>query len=225
MPYTNIEKNIRKLLCQIPSGVGLVAAVKTRTLGEVKAAVESGISVIGENYVQEALDLKGHLPLDVKIHFIGHLQKNKVKKAVEVFDLIETVDSLDLALEIDKRSRNISKVMPVFIEVNSGRESQKHGVFPEKTEDLIRKITKLSNVRIKGIMTMGFFSDDIEKLRPLFRDTKMLFDSIASMDIPGAEMLWLSMGMSDSYSVAIEEGANIVRIGTGIFGERKQKKD
>lgn len=221
MSNINVYENVKKLLQEIPSGVDLVAAVKTRTSQEIVEAVKAGVVIVGGNYVQETLDQRGGLPADIKIHFIGHLQKNKVKKAVEAFDLIETVDSVEIAREIDKRSRNASKVMPVLIEVNSGREPQKHGVFPENTEDLVREVAKLANIRIQGLMTMGFFSSDTESLRPLFRETKQLFDHIASLNIAGTEMRWLSMGMSDSYGVAIEEGANLVRIGTGIFGERK----
>lgn len=205
--------------------MGLVAAAKTREREEVLAAIDAGIKIVGENYVQEAAELKPYLPPGVKMHFIGHLQKNKVKKAVELFDMIETVDSYQIAFEIDRRSKEISKVIPVLIEVNSGKEIQKHGVFPEDAEKLIQDVSLLGNIKVAGLMTMGFFSADGEKLRPLFRSTKSLFEKIASIGINGVEMKWLSMGMTDSYTTAIEEGSNLVRIGTGIFGKRQQKKD
>lgn len=221
MPFDLIKNNVKRLLAEIPADVGLVAAVKTRDHEEVNAAVSSGIQLVGENYVQEALKLRPHLAEHVKMHLIGHLQKNKVKKAVEVFDVIETVDSLEIAAEIDTKSRDISKIMPVLIEVNIAREPQKHGVFPENAEKIIRSASLLENVRVMGIMTMGFLSAESENSRPLFRETKKIFDDISSLGIDGVEMRWLSMGMSDSYLVAIEEGANLVRIGTGIFGHRK----
>jgi PLP dependent protein len=215
-----ISDNVKRLMGEMPAGVEIVAAAKTRTPDEVRTAVDAGIKIVGENYVQDAVPLRSILPPEVKMHFIGHLQKNKVKKAVEVFDVIETVDSADIAYEIDKRCGAISRVMPVLIEVNSGREEQKHGVFPERAEELIREISTLSGIKVMGIMTMGFFSEDAGELRPLFRETKKLFDKIAEAGISRVEMRWLSMGMSDSYHVAIEEGSNLVRIGTDIFGKR-----
>jgi PLP dependent protein len=221
MENNAIKRNVESLLQEMPPGVELVAAAKTRTAEEVRQAVEAGVRVIGENYVQEAADLASELPAGIKMHFIGHLQKNKVKKAVEVFDLIETVDSIGLAKEIDKRSRAISKLMPVFIEVNSAGESQKHGVLPDEVEGLIRQASILEGIKIMGLMTMGPFVLDPEKIRPYFSLTKELFDNLAAKKIPSVEMSRLSMGMSDSYRVAIEEGANLVRVGTGIFGSRK----
>ena len=220
MRYDLIKSNVREIIELLPPGVDLVAAAKTRTPDEVMAAVEAGTRIVGENYVQEALAVMDVIPPGVSLHLIGHLQKNKVKKAVKVFDLIETVDSLGTAEEIDRRSQDISKVMPVLIEVNSGREPQKHGVFPEDVETLIRSVSELKNIRVRGLMTMGPLSPDPSRVRGAFRETKEIFDRISRIDIPGVEMVCLSMGMSDSYKVAIEEGANMVRIGTGIFGNR-----
>lgn len=220
MSVNFIKVNVEKLLREIPREVGLVAAAKTRTPEEVKAAVDAGIRIIGENYVQEALQVRSHMSRDISFHFIGHLQKNKVKKAVEVFDLIETVDSVEIASEIDKRSRNISKVMPVLVEVNSAREINKNGIMAEDAEGIMRRLAELSGIRVMGLMTMGPLDPDPENIRPFFKETKKLFDHIASLGIPQVQMRWLSMGMSDSYRVAIEEGSNLVRVGTGIFGER-----
>ncbi len=220
--HVKIKENVLRLLRGVPEGIEVVAAAKTRTSDEVIAAVEAGISIIGENYLQEAVSLKPHLPPRVKLHFIGHLQRNKVKKAVEVFDLIETVDSPEMAIEIDKRCREISRTMKVFIEVNSAREANKAGVFPEKAEELVILAASLKNLKVSGLMTMGPLTERVEEIRPFFRQTRDLFDRIKSVNIEGADLRWLSMGMSDSYSIAIEEGANIVRIGTGIFGPRKR---
>jgi hypothetical protein len=215
-----IKKQAGLILAEIPEGVKLVAAAKTRSAEEVNAAVSAGISIIGENYVRETVDVKPFIKGPVSWHFIGHLQKNKVKKAVDIFDVIETVDSPELAAEIDKRCAVLNKTMPVFIEVNSGREKQKYGVFPEEVEPLIKDISSYKNLKIKGLMTMGPFSGDPEEARPYFRETKAVFDRIRDMDFPGTNLEFLSMGMTNSYKVAIQEGANIIRIGTKIFGAR-----
>ncbi len=212
-----IKENIANIKKEIPSKVTLVVATKTRNVSEVEEAISGGITTIGENYVQEA-ESKASLRGKVKIHCIGHLQTNKVKDAVKLFDMIETVDSIKIAKEIDKRTE---KIMPILIEVNIGKEENKSGVMPDKTIGLIKEISKLKNVNIKGLMTMAPFFDDAEKDRPYFREMKQLFDKIKSMKIPNVDMEILSMGMSDSYKVAIEEGATMVRIGTKIFGKRE----
>ncbi len=216
-----IAENARLLLNELPAGVQLVAAVKSRQPQEIQTAFVAGIRIIGENYVQEAIQAREVVGAGAQWHFIGHLQKNKVKKAVEIFDLIETVDSFDIATEIDKRCAPLGKIMPVLIEINSGRESQKAGVFPEDAQHLIDRIASLKNVRIMGLMTMGPLTDRPEEIRIAFTETRRLFERIKSLNLPDVEMKYLSMGMTDSYRIAIEEGANIVRIGTGIFGERK----
>lgn len=215
-----IRENVRLILDELPDGVTLVAAAKTRTPEEVLEAARAGVTIIGENYLQEAERAYEVIGRQVKWHFIGTLQKNKVGKAVRLFDMIETVDSPDIAAEIDRRCAQIEAVMPVLIEVNSGRERQKTGVFPEEVEERIKEISSFRNVRVMGLMTMGPMEGNPEDSRAFFRETKNLFDGIQSLDLPGVEMHYLSMGMTNSYRVAIEEGANIVRIGTRIFGER-----
>lgn len=215
-----IEENVKRILKELPAGVELMAAAKTRSPEEILRAAQAGIRIIGENYVQEALAAFKVVGHRVKWHFIGHLQRNKVKKAVEIFDMVETVDSAELAIEIDKRCGQHEKIMPVLIEINSGREKQKFGIFSEDAEDLISKITALKNIKIEGFMTMGPMFGDPEDARPYFIETKKLFDRIKTLNLPGVEMKYLSMGMTNSYRVAIEEGANIVRIGTKIFGPR-----
>jgi len=216
-----IAENIKKTLEELPEGVELVAAAKSRSPEEILQAAEAGVKIVGENYVQEAqkaFELVGH---KVKWHFIGHLQRNKVKKAVKIFDMIETLDSIELAAEIDKRCLRIGKVMPVLIEINSGKEEQKFGVWPEDAESLIREAAKFKNIHIQGLMTMGPAFGDPEDARPYFIKTKRLFDKIKALDIPGVEMKFLSMGMTNSFRVALQEGANMVRIGTRIFGPRE----
>jgi len=215
-----IQENVRRLLAELPENVQLVAAAKSRTPQEILEAVEAGVKIIGENYIQEAQTAFAVIGRRVKWHFIGHLQKNKVKKAVETFDLVETVDSFEIAKEIDKRCREQGKVMPVLIEVNSGREPQKFGVLHEDAESLIRELGRLQNIRVEGLMTMGPEFGDPEGARAFFQETKKAFDKIKGLSLPEVAMDWLSMGMSHSYRVAVEEGANMVRIGTKIFGPR-----
>jgi pyridoxal phosphate enzyme (YggS family) len=215
-----IAENVRSILAELPAGVELVAAAKTRTAAEILEAIEAGVRTIGENYVQEAEGVFPAVGRRARWHFIGHLQTNKAKKAVEIFDLVETVDSAALARELDKRSAAIGRTMPVFIEVNSGREPQKFGVLPERVEALVREIAALGNIEVAGLMTMGPFEGDPEDARPYFRETKRVWDTLRSAGIPGVGMQHLSMGMTNSWRVAIEEGANMVRIGTAIFGPR-----
>jgi pyridoxal phosphate enzyme (YggS family) len=215
-----VRENIKKILRELPKGVQLVAAVKTRTPAEILDAVTAGVSIIGENYVQEAAKTFKVVGPEIKWHLIGHLQSNKAKKAVEIFDMIETVDSLKVAAAIDKACRKAGKTMSVLIEINSAEEPHKAGVMPEDAVSLIKDMSVLENIKIMGLMTMGPFSIKPEELRPYFRITKALFEEIKAQGLPRVKMTYLSMGMSDSYRVAIEEGATLVRIGTGIFGKR-----
>lgn len=216
-----IREKVEEVLKELPPGVKLVGAAKTRTPEEIQEAVEAGLEIVGENYVQEAEKAFGVIGARVKWHMIGHLQRNKTKKAVAVFDMIETVDSVRLAKEIDKACKKIDKIMPILIEINSGEEGQKAGVLPGDALPLIQEISHLENVRIMGLMTMGPFAGDPEESRPYFRKTREIFEKLKTENLPGVEMIYLSMGMSNSYRVALEEGANLVRIGTKLFGERQ----
>jgi hypothetical protein len=215
-----IREKVKKLLGELPEGVLLVGAAKTRTPDEILEAIEAGLEIVGENYVQEAENAFEKIGHRAKWHMIGHLQTNKVKKAARVFDMIETVSSMRLAEEIDKTCAKITKVMPVLIEINSGEEEQKSGVKPDEAVNLIREMSSLKNIKIAGLMTMGPFAGDPEESRPYFQKTRKLFDALKALELPGVEMTYLSMGMSNSYLVAVEEGANMVRIGTRLFGER-----
>ena len=214
-----IKENVEQILGALPAGVELVAAIKGRRLEDILTAVESGVKILGENYLQETGPIFEVIGGRVQWHFIGHLQKNKAKKAVQFFDMIETVDSLELAEEISQQSLQINKIMPVLIEINSGLEIQKHGVFPEQAESLIKQLSPLPGIKVKGLMTMGPVCDTPEKLRQHFAATGKLFDHFKQLGLSGVEMKYLSMGMSTSYRIAVEEGANIVRIGSKIFGQ------
>jgi pyridoxal phosphate enzyme (YggS family) len=216
----SIAENVRRLRAELPPGVRLMAAAKGRRPAEVLEAIEAGITLVGENYVQEAAGALAVVGRRAEWHFIGHLQTNKARAAIELFDMIETVDSLRLGREIDKRSSEAGKVMPVLIEVNSGCEPQKFGALPEEVTHLARELAGLDHLRLEGLMTMGRLAADPEESRPDFRVTKRLFDELHSLAIPGVRLTTLSMGMTESYRVAIEEGANLVRLGTRIFGAR-----
>jgi len=215
-----IKDNVESILKELPENVDLVGAAKTRTPEEVLEAIEAGLEIIGHNYVQEAEKAFEAVGQRTKWHMIGHLQSNKAKKAVRVFDMIETVDSVKLAKAIDKACGNIKKTMPILIEINSGEEPQKAGVMPKDAVSLIREISELENIKVMGLMTMGPFSGDPEDARPYFQKTRELFEEFKKLNLPGVEMKYLSMGMSNSYKIALEERANMVRIGTNIFGER-----
>jgi hypothetical protein len=217
----SIRQNITGLLDQIPDGVQVVAAAKARTPEEVLEAVQAGIRIIGENYVKEAKTAYELVGRRAQWHFIGILQKHNVRRqALEIFDMIESVDSLEIAREIDRKCAQIDRIMPILIEVNSGREPQKSGVLPEGVEQLAKKISSLRNIKVMGLMTMGPRSGNPEDSRPYFVETRTVFERIGELKLPNVEMKCLSMGMTNSYKVALEEGANLIRIGTKIFGER-----
>jgi pyridoxal phosphate enzyme (YggS family) len=220
MSLQNIEESVKKIVESFPADVLLVAASKTRAPEEVQIAINAGVKFIGFNYVQEAERMHQVIGNQVKWHMIGHLQCNKVKRAVKLFDIIETIDSVKLAQMVDKQCFLENKIMPALVEINSGKESNKTGLLLEDVEEMILKINDLPNLHVKGLMTMGPRFGNPEDARPYFKATKKAFDRIKSLNIPNVNMKYLSMGMSNSYKIAIEEGANIVRIGTKLFGER-----
>ncbi len=201
------------LLLKAEVNADILAASKGRSIEEIHQAIEAGIVLFGENYVQEAGRKFNSLQEKIELHLIGHLQSNKVKAAAKIFDMIQTVDSDKIALLIDAECRKIGKVMPVLIEVNIGREKNKTGCMPEDVFSLAEKIHSLKNLRLRGIMVMGP-AVEAEKLRPFYREGKRIFDSLKEK----YGIAILSMGMSDSYEIAIEEGATMVRIGRVIFG-------
>ncbi len=223
MVADSIRRNVARLLSELPAGVKVVAAAKARTPEEVLAAVRAGIEIIGENYVREAKEAYELVGRKAKWHFIGTLQKHNVRKTMlEIFDMIESIDSPEIAAEINTKCGQLSRIMPILIEVNSGREPQKPGVLPEDVERLVRELSGLRNIKVMGLMTMGPQSGNPEDFRRYFAETRRIFERIKGLKLPDVEMEYLSMGMSDSYKVALEEGANIIRIGTRIFGARNQ---
>ena len=219
----DIAASVAQILETVPPDVIVVAVAKGRTPAEVEAAIQAGITHVGHNYVQEAQEMTPALGNIVIWHMIGHLQRNKVKKAVHLFDLIETVDSWHLAEALDRRCAVISKIMPVLVEVNSRREANKTGALPQDFDGLMRRLNALQHICVQGLMTMGPRFGDPEQARPYFRATRAAFERISAWNLPNVMMRYLSMGMSNSYRIAIEEGANIVRIGTEIFGRRPER--
>ena len=222
-----IGDNYKRLRESIPLDVSIVVASKTRTYDEVEEVIEAGATLIGENYVYpEALNkyqLLGEKAKRVRWHLIGPLQKNKINKALPIFDLIQTVGSLHIAREIDKRVERAGKsIIPVLLEINSGREESKSGFLPDLSiiKEAILEIEELRNVMIKGLMTMGPMYGNPENARPYFKITREIFERLKEVETKNSMMEILSMGMSNSYKVAIEEGSNMVRIGSLIFGER-----
>jgi hypothetical protein len=205
-----------------PTEVRLVAVSKTMSTDRVDQAIAAGATILGENYIQEAREKVNALyDRPVQWHFIGHLQSNKAKYAVRMFDLIHSVDSLKLAKAIDKEARKNDKVQAVLVQVNISREETKSGIEASEAIDLLSQIGKLANIRVSGLMTMPPFFDAPERARPFFRELARLRDRIAAANIPGVQMNELSMGMTGDFEVAIEEGATLVRIGTAIFGARQ----
>lgn len=215
-----IEENFKNILKQIPMSVELVVASKSRKVEEIEEVINAGAKILGENYVKEAESKYLSISNKVKWHLIGHLQKNKAKFAAKIFDMIETLDSLELAKILNKECVKINKVMPVLIEINSGEEPQKAGILPKDLEVFIKETAGLKNISPMGLMTMGPVVSSLEDIRPFFKITKNLFEEIKKLYPQNPNWKYLSMGMSDSFKIAIEEGANIVRVGTAIFGPR-----
>lgn len=220
MELSIIAENARRLLREIPAGVTLIAAGKGRTPEELAAAVDAGITAIGHNYVQEAQRSIAALGARVRWHLIGHLQRNKAKLAARLFDCIETVDSARLAEALEQAAAAAGRVLPVLVEVNIDDEPGKSGARPEEVPALAQVLARHAHLRLEGLMTMGRLSENAEDSRASFRRARALFEQLRRDGIPGVEMRHLSMGMSGSYRVAIEEGATQVRIGTALFGPR-----
>ncbi len=226
-----IQTRLTALLARIQSaaaaagragvGIRLVAVSKTFPPEAIRQAIAAGVSDIGENYIQEARDkfeaLQGTA---VKWHFIGRLQTNKAKQAVRMFDLIHTLDSYKLALELDRCARRLHKIQPVLIQVNVAGEATKAGVAPEEALSLVRQAAALENIAVKGLMTMPPYFNAPERVRPFFAALRQLRDRIRHEEIANIGMQELSMGMTGDFEAAVAEGATLVRIGTAVFGER-----
>ena len=221
----NIKKRIRaaaEACKRSAESIRLVAVSKTMPSEVVKEAIEAGVTDLGENYIQEARDKINTLATyPATWHFIGHLQSNKAKYAVRLFDLIHSVDSLKLARELDKYAKKNDKTQSILIQVNVAREATKSGAYVEDTVQLLREVSRLENISVKGLMTMPPYFNAPEKVRPFFVALRELCDQIKQQGIPNISMDELSMGMTGDFEAAIEEGATMVRIGTAIFGARR----
>ena len=214
----SVNETIKKILEEIGS-TKLVCVTKTVETERINEAISAGATIIGENRIQE-FEGKCEKLLPCEKHFIGHLQTNKVRSAVEYFDVIQSVDSLKLATEIDKKAAEISKIQSVFLQVNIGDEPQKYGFGIDEIELNLERISSLKNICVTGLMCIPPYGTP-EEARPYFREMKVLFDDFQQNNRDNADIHELSMGMSGDYRVAIEEGATMVRIGSAIFGSRK----
>ena len=203
-----------------PKDVLLLAVTKTIDNGRIREAVDAGLTELGENKVQEIMDKYDTIERDVKWHMIGHLQTNKVKYIIDKVTLIHSVDSLKLAQEINKKAAKAGRVMDILVEINVADEESKFGITCDMAEDIIRNLSTMENIRVRGLMTVAPFVDDGEQNRPVFRRLKQLLVDINAKKLDNVNMDILSMGMTGDYEVAVEEGATIVRVGTGIFGPR-----
>jgi pyridoxal phosphate enzyme (YggS family) len=229
--FMSIAENLKTVMDRIaaaakragrdPSSVRLVVVTKTVDADRVREAVTTGALVLGENRVQEAKEKIEKLGRVAHWHLIGRLQTNKAKYAVRLFELIHSVDSVELARELDRQAAKIGKVQDVLIEVSLAGEASKAGVPAADAAALVREAAKLKNISIHGLMTIPPFLDNPEDVRPYFRRLRELAAGISQEHIPGVSMQELSMGMSNDFEAAIEEGATLVRVGTAIFGERR----
>lgn len=205
-----------------PDEIHLVAVTKTVASEIIQKAVNLGVTLLGENRVQEASKKVYMVEGNVQWHLIGHLQKNKVKSAVKLFSMIQSLDSVELAEEIEKRAGEIQKVMDVLIQINIGREESKFGIDVDDAVEFTDRISQLPHIKVRGLMAIAPFKENAEEVRPYFKKMYDVFTKIKNLNLKNVDMSFLSMGMTHDFEVAIEEGANMVRIGTGIFGERKQ---
>jgi len=225
----SIEGNIKSILRDISlsseksvckSGdVSLVCVTKTIPAGMISEAISAGVKIVGESRVEEALEKYELLPKNIEWHMIGHLQTRKVKEAIKIFDLIHSVDTLRLAEEIDKRAGAAGKIQDILLEVNIAEEESKYGFKKDDVITALREMSRLKNIRVLGLMTMAPLDEDPEKSRPVFRGLRELSEAIKKENITNILMKHLSMGMSQDYGVAVEEGATLVRIGSAVFKE------
>jgi len=221
LSYT-VEENVKNFLKKIPDNVTLIAVTKTVDVIKIREAIKAGIENIGENKVQEALSKFDSLKdLKIKWHLIGRLQSNKAKKAIEIFDLIHSVDSLKLANVLNKEAEKVSKIQEVLLQVNVSREETKTGFFVEDLFMTLPELNKLNNLCIKGLMTIGVDTDDKSMIEKYFKELIDLKEKINNGEYLKRKLSILSMGMSNDYEIAISEGSNMIRLGRAIFGERK----
>ncbi|WP_196600217.1 YggS family pyridoxal phosphate-dependent enzyme [Pectinatus frisingensis] len=201
--------------------IKLIAVTKNHTVAEMREAIDAGADTIGENHVQEAWEKYGQLDRQVAWHLIGHLQTNKVKHAVKMFDFIESVDSIKLAETIDKEAAKLNKIQNILIQVNLVKELSKTGIYIEDLNALLQDVDNLSSLKLQGLMFIAPNLDNLEQVRPMFKKMYTLFEKVKHLHFHNADIRYLSMGMTHDYKIAVEEGANIVRVGTAIFGPRQ----
>ena len=217
----NIKESIQKRHNIISQDVLLVAVTKNHDVEAMREAIDAGAAVIGENRVQEASQKYAVLDCNVTWHLIGHLQTNKVKHAVKIFDMIESVDSIKLAEAINKEAAKLGKVQKILVQVNLVKEASKTGVYLEDLPELLTAIDGMDNLKLMGLMFIAPIAENPEDVRPMFNQMYNLFTKVQKMPLAHADIKYLSMGMTHDYQIAIEEGANIVRVGTAIFGPRQ----
>ena len=224
--YQNVAAKIeaakqRRTTVPKDAAVTLVAVTKNHDVAAMREAIAAGATNVGENRVQEAKGKFAEIGNSVTWHLIGHLQTNKVRQAVKFSDLIHSVDSLHLAETISIEAARIDKVQDILVQVNLAKEDSKSGVYREDLQEVLQAVTKLPNLRLRGLMCMAPNYDDVEKCRPLFREMYKIYQQIKEMGLPASNIDMLSMGMTHDYEIAVEEGANVVRVGTAIFGPRQ----
>jgi len=224
--YQNVAAKIeaakqRRTTVPKDAAVTLVAVTKNHDVAAMREAIAAGATNVGENRVQEAKGKFAEIGNSVTWHLIGHLQTNKVRQAVKFSDLIHSVDSLHLAETISSEAARIDKVQDILVQVNLAKEDSKSGVYREDLQEVLQAVTKLPNLRLRGLMCMAPNYDDVEKCRPLFREMYKIYQQIKEMGLPASNIDMLSMGMTHDYEIAVEEGANVVRVGTAIFGPRQ----
>ena len=217
----NIEKAMARRVVEKNTPVQLIAVTKNHDIVAMREAIDAGATHIGENRIQEAKEKFAALDRKVVWHLIGHLQTNKAKQAVKMFDLIHSVDSEHLAREIDKEAGKIGKCQDILVQVNLAKEDSKSGIYKEDLSNLLSIIDELENVRLCGLMCIAPNYDEVEKCRPLFREMHEIYSRVKEIKFKTANIKYLSMGMTHDYEIAVEEGANLVRVGTGIFGPRQ----
>lgn len=220
---SEIHQNIKDICRRTgrdSDSITIIAVTKTIEPDRINYAIECGIENIGENKVQEIMAKYENIKKNVNLHLIGHLQTNKVKYIIDKVELIHSVDSIGLAQEIGRRAEKVGLIKNILVQVNVAQEDTKFGIAYEDVDSFLKQLSQLSQIRVKGLMTVAPYYEDIELVRPVFRRLKEKYDILAKADIPNVEMKYLSMGMTNDYKLAIEEGSNMIRIGTGIFGAR-----
>lgn len=217
----NIANSMKKRTDDCRDDVLLIAVTKNHDIYAMRQAIDAGVTDIGENRIQEAKEKYETLDRNVTWHLIGHLQTNKAKQAVKIFDLIHSVDTLHLAEALNKAAAGIGKVQRVLVQVNLAHEDSKSGIYEDGLEELLHQVDEMDNLQLMGLMCIAPNYENVEDCRPLFANMKKIYDHIKKLSWRKADIRYLSMGMTHDYTIAVEEGANAVRVGTGIFGPRQ----